>query len=112
MGRIMFRVFVFSWLILCALSGPLAQQRPAFQLEETTIAQIESAFRDGSLTCRSLVDQYLARIEAYDKKGPALNAIILTNPDAQKLADDLDRLFQSSGAVGPLHCIPLTCTHN
>ena len=36
----------------------LSAQAPApFRVEETTIAQIQSAFRDGSLTCRSLVEQ-------------------------------------------------------
>ena len=96
----------------CALGLLAAQQRPPFQLEETTIAQIEAAFRDGSLTCRSLVDQYLARIDANDKKGAALNAIILTNPDAQKTADDLDRRFTASGPVGALHCIPVIVKDN
>ena len=47
---------------------------PAFRIEEATIAQIHAAFRDGSLTCRALVEQYLKRIDAYDKNGPALNA--------------------------------------
>src|SRR5450759_1464726 len=90
-------------------SGPA----PApFRLEETTIAQIQSAFRDGSLTCRSLVEQYLARIDAYDKKGPALNAIVMTNPDALKTADDLDRRFRQSGPVGPMHCVPVLVKDN
>ena len=47
-----------------AVAALSAQAPPPFHLEETTIAQIQSAFRDGSLTCRSLVEQYLARIEA------------------------------------------------
>src|SRR6476659_7742298 len=85
----------------------LAAQQPApFRLDETTIAQVHAAFRDGSLTCRSLVEQYLARIDAHDKKGAALNAIVLVNPDALKTADDLDRRFRQSGPVGPMHCVP------
>ena len=103
------RVVVFSWLIGAVA---LVAQAPRFQIDETTIAQIESAFRDGSLTCRSLVDQYLARIEANDKKGASLNAIILTNPDAQKAADDLDRRFRAGGPVGALHCIPVIVKDN
>jgi len=89
-----------------------AQQGGGFSLEETTIAQIESALRDGSLTCRSLVDQYFARIEAHDKKGAALNAIILTNAEALKAADDLDRRFRTSGPAGPLHCVPVIVKDN
>jgi amidase len=83
-----------------------------FTLEETTITQIESALRDGSLTCRGLVEQYLKRIDAYDKNGPALNAIVQTNPDALRTADDLDRRFRQSGAVGPLHCVPVIVKDN
>jgi Asp-tRNA(Asn)/Glu-tRNA(Gln) amidotransferase A subunit family amidase len=89
-----------------------AQTPSSFRIEETTIAQIQSAFRDGSLTCRSLVEQYLRRIDAHDKKGAALNAIVLTNPDALKTADDLDRRFRQSGPVGPMHCVPVIVKDN
>jgi len=100
-------------LLAAALVALLSvQQRGGFSLEETTIAQIESALRDGSLTCRSLVDQYFARIEAHDKKGAALNAIILTNAEALKAADDLDRRFRTSGPAGPLHCVPVIVKDN
>jgi len=89
-----------------------AQPRRTFQLDETTIAQVEAAFADGSLTCRSLVEQYLARIEANDKKGASLNAIIMTNPDALRDADELDRRFRAGGPVGPLHCVPVIVKDN
>ena len=46
------------------------------RLEEATIAQIHAAMKAGRLTCRALVDTYLRRIDAYDKNGPALNAIV------------------------------------
>src|SRR3954471_1993769 len=91
----------------------LSAQSPfSFRIEETTIAQIQTAFRDGSLTCRSLVERYLARIEAHDKQGAALNAIVMTNPDAWTAADDLDRRFRQSGPVGPMHCVPVLVKDN
>ncbi len=91
----------------------LAAQPPTpFQVEETTIAQIQTAFRDGSLTCRSLVEQYLKRIDAHDKRGAALNAIVMTNDQALKTADDLDRRFRQSGPVGALHCVPVLVKDN
>src|SRR5882672_10690854 len=105
------RIAVIAALAL--LVAPIAAQPPSsFRIEETTIAQIQSAFRDGSLTCRSLVEQYLARIDADDKKGAALNAIVMTNPDALKTADDLDRRFRQSGPVGPMHCVPVIVKDN
>ena len=96
-------------LTVAALS---AQAPPPFHLEEATIAQVQAAFRDRSLTCRSLVEQYLARIDAYDKKGAGLNAIVMTNPEALKTADDLDRRFRQSGPVGPMHCVPILVKDN
>ena len=57
------------------------------------------------LTCRALVAEYLRRIEAYDKKAPALNALVQINPDALREADDLDRRFKAAGAFPPaLRC--------
>lgn len=101
--------------ILCVLrveSNRAFAQAPRFTLDETTIEQVHAAFRSGSLTCRSLVEQYLARIDAHDKKGAALNAIVTLNPDALKAADDLDRRFRQAGPVGPMHCIPLIVKDN
>ena len=104
------RPAVPSLLLATMLS---AQPPAAFQLEETTIAQIQTAFRDGSLTCRSLVEQYLKRIDAHDKRGAALNAIVHDErPSALKTADDLDRRFRQSGPVGPMHCVPVLVKDN
>ena len=47
----------------------------AFEVTEATIDDVQSALRDGRVTCCGLVDAYLARIRAYDKTGPALNAV-------------------------------------
>ena len=53
---------------------------PGRSIEEITIAQVHAAMRAGRLTCHSLVQQYLRRIEAYDKRGPAINAIVVDQP--------------------------------
>jgi amidase len=79
----------------------------AFNIIETTIDQVHAAYKSGELTCRQLVQLYFDRIAAYDKSGPAINAIITVNPDALKEADRLDAAYKSSGAVGPLHGIPI-----
>jgi amidase len=80
--------------------------------QEATIADIHAAITSKDLTCRQLVQTYLDRIEAYDKKGPALNAIIVVNPNALATADELDARFAHSGLVGPLHCIPMIVKDN
>jgi amidase len=82
-------------------------QSNAFNVVEATIDDIHAAYKSGQLTCRQLVQMYLDRIEAIDKKGPAINAIITINSDALKEADRLDAAYKASGPVGPLHGIPV-----
>jgi amidase len=103
--------------IVCALQpgrslGEGGQQPAPFQIEETSIAAIHTAMMSGQLTCRALVEQYLRRIDAYDKNGPALNAIVQINPAATSEAEELDRRFKSNGLTGPLHCIPVIVKDN
>jgi len=91
---------------------PTSQPAAGFAVEETTIAAVHAAMRDGRLTCRALVEAYLRRIEAYDRNGPAINALILTNPRVLDEADALDRRFGESGLTGPLHCVPMIVKDN
>ena len=85
----------------------MAKSNAPFNLVEATIDDIHAAYKSGQLTCRQLVQLYLDRIEAFDKKGPAINAIITVNSDALKEADRLDAAYKASGPVGPLHGIPV-----
>ena len=89
-----------------------AQRAGPFRVEETTIAGIHAAMTAGRLTCRALVARYLARIAAYDKRGPAINALIALNPEALTVADSLDARFKAVGLTGPLHCIPMIIKDN
>ncbi len=98
--------------LLLLLAAPAAAQAPAFTVEEATFADIHGAMKAGHLTCRALVEQYLRRIDTYDKNGPAINAIIAVNPMALSIADSLDRRFLTGGFVGPLHCIPTIVKDN
>jgi amidase len=101
-------------LVLLSVATPfvaLPAQRP-FPVEETTIARVHAAMRARTLTCRTLVQRYLARIDAYDRRGPAINALVVVNPNALAVADSLDRRFAREGLTGPLHCIPVIVKDN
>jgi len=87
-------------------------QDKKFKLEEATIADIHAAMKAGELTCRTLVELYLARIAAYDKKVPALSAILTINSKALETADEMDKSYATSRFVGPLHCIPVVLKDN
>lgn len=102
----------FTPLLSQLLSAPGLAAQALFQVEEATISQIHAAMRAKRLTCRALVEQYLKRIEAHDKQGPALNAITVVNPEAVKQAAELDQRFARGGLTGPLHCVPMIVKDN
>jgi amidase len=79
----------------------------SFRLLEATIDNVRTALVSGEITCRELVELYLDRIEAYDRRGPELNTIQYINPGALEEADVLDAALASSGPAGPLHCVPV-----
>ncbi|CAH1649566.1 Amidase [Hyphomicrobiales bacterium] len=81
-------------------------QQP-FSIVDATIDDIHAAFAAGQLSARQLTQDYLDRIEAYDKQGPSINAVVSLNPDVLADADRLDALFSEKGLVGPLHGIPV-----
>ncbi len=84
-----------------------------FALEEATISDIHDAIRAGRLTARRLVESYLARIDAYDRRGPALNALVTLNPRALAVADSLDAHYARTGRfAGALHGIPVIVKDN
>jgi amidase len=99
-----------AWLWLVTLQS--AQPSGGFAVEEATIADIHAALKAGRVSCRTLVDRHLRRIDAFDKNGPAINAIVVVNGEATKQADDLDRRFGQAGVAGPLHCVPLVVKDN
>ena len=67
------RILAFALLSSVLLE---AQTTAPFEVEEATIAQVHDAMRERRLTCRELVAAYIRRITAYDKNGPAINAIV------------------------------------
>jgi len=91
---------------------PPARDTPAFDLEEATIADLQQRMQSGRETSRSLVDKYLARIEAIDRKGPTLHSVIEINPDARAIAYALDAERRTKGPRGPLHGIPILIKDN
>ena len=99
-------------LLLCSAAWLPAQKPEPFEVEEATIAQVHDAMKAGRLTCRDLVARYLKRIDAYDKNGPAINSIVVVNPNVEKEAAELDRRFSQSGLTGPLHCVPVIVKDN
>jgi amidase len=101
-------------LALVLTAGSVADfwARASIELTTASIADIDEAFSAGALTSERLTRLYLQRIEAYDKKGPALNAVLMLNPHALDDARALDAERKSKGARGPLHGIPVLLKAN
>jgi len=91
---------------------PPATDVAAFELDEITISQLADGMSSGKYTARAIAEKYLARIEAIDRHGPALNSVIEINPDALEIAEKLDAERKEKGARGPLHGIPILLKDN
>ncbi len=81
-------------------------------LADATIADLGAALDAGTITSEKLVQLYLARIAAYDKQGPKINAVITLNPHAVEQARAADRERRSKGRKSPLQGIPVVLKDN
>lgn len=93
-------------------SGPSFYDIPVFELDETTIAELQQAMGSGERSARSLVELYLERIDALDRQGPTLRHVLEVNPDALAIAERLDEERRKNGARGPMHGIPVILKDN
>ncbi|MEJ7812304.1 MAG: amidase [Gemmatimonadaceae bacterium] len=93
------------------LHPPYRPPAPA-PLDEKTIAELREGMRTGEYTARALAEQYLARVEEVDRRGPAVRAVIEVNPDALAIADALDAERKAGRVRGPLHGIPVMLKDN
>jgi amidase len=84
----------------------------SFILEEATITNINSAFKNGEITSKELVMMYLERIARIDKGKDGLNSILEINPDALFIAEAMDIERASNGQRSPLHGIPVLIKDN
>jgi amidase len=98
-------------------ASPAPRAQPAspggpFELDELTVAQLQDAMAAGRYTARRLVELYTRRINAIDRRGPALRSVIELNPDAPSIADAMDTERQAGRVRGPLHGIPVLIKDN
>ena len=98
-------------LLLALVALPLASlAQDAW--DGDTVAKLQAEMASGATTSHKLIEQFLARIDAIDKHGPSINSVIEVNPDALKIADQLDAERARKGPRGPLHGIPVLLKDN
>ena len=83
-----------------------------FDVAEKSVRELGAAMADGTVTAVDLVAAYLDRVEAFDRRGPALNAMIAVNPRAAEVAAELDAERAAGNVRGPLHGIPVVVKDN
>jgi amidase len=98
-------------MVIAAAATVSSQSKPAarFTVVEASIPDMQRAMRDGRVTSRQLVEQYLIRIALYEEK---LNATLWVNAKALEEADRLDRERRAGKLRGPLHGIPIALKDN
>jgi len=100
------------WFVEPGVVRSAGQTVRTFDLEETTVRSLLQDQQSGRRSARQIAEQYLSRIQALDRSGPSLAAMIELNPDALVIADTLDAERRASGMVGPLHGIPIVIKDN
>src|SRR5205823_4306038 len=87
-------------------------ERSAFHLVETTISDIEQAYRSHLLTPEQLVGMYQARIAAYDENGPHVAAYMHVNEQAIETAQQLNNHDDAARRALPLFGVPMILKDN
>src|SRR5438128_170862 len=101
-----------SLITLVIAAMLMTPQTSNFEVQEATIAHIHAALQARRITCAQLVQKYLDRINTYDKKGPAINAIITVNSKVLDDARAMDAEIARGGITKPLQCIPMVVKDN
>lgn len=81
-------------------------------IEELTIAQLQEGYKEGKYTVKEIVRIYTDRINMIDKNGPALNSVIVMNPEAFAIANELDSSAAAGKTKGPLFGVPVILKDN
>src|SRR6266576_5611851 len=110
MTRFLWALALVTALFVLALAPARAAQ--SLDLDAATVADINAAFDAGTLTSEKLVQLCLARIQAYDRQGPSLRAVITLNPKALDTARAMDAERKAKGRRSPLHGIPIVLKDN
>jgi amidase len=109
-------LFASALLIFITCKSPVNKNVPAVQnnswIEELTIAQLQQGYKDGKYKIADIVSIYIDRINEIDKNGPKLNSVIVINPDALQIAEELDKELAAGKIRGPLHGIPVILKDN
>lgn len=101
-------------LALTLMKNAAATEQNAFddpnrELIEMSVGELQSKMKSGELSCEKIVEKYVERIRAID---PQIKSVVEINPDAERLAVELDRERKAGNLRGALHGIPVLLKDN
>src|SRR6516165_3444607 len=111
------RSFAVFILALLASTSAAPQSTEAMrdvpkELNGATVAELQAMMTAGKLTSEKLTRYYIDRILELDQNGPGVNSVIQLNPDALRLAKEMDEMRRHGRVLGPLHGIPVLLKDN
>ena len=103
-------LFVFIFSVACEQKQ---ETKPVdlmnFELNEINIDQLQKDYKEGKYTIKQVIQLYIDRINAVD---PTLNSVIIINPDALQIAEELDKELAEGKSRGPMHGVPVLLKDN
>jgi amidase len=107
-------ILIIIILITCKspVSNKDLEEQDNDWIEEMTISDLQAGYKDGKFTIADIVKIYLDRIDELDANGPELNSIITVNPDALRIAGELDKELSEGKSRGPMHGVPVILKDN
>lgn len=112
---------ILSFLLLsiftlsaCNTEDPTREknQVPILALEEMTISQLQEGYANGDFSVHEVTQYYLDRINDIDQNGPTLHSVIVVNPEALEIADQLDAAMENNETRGALFGVPVLLKDN
>jgi amidase len=103
---------VSAWACTDRKAAPAREPDNSFELNETTVAELQSRMASGQITSKKICELYLGRIDRIDRQGIRLNSVIELNPDALAIASQLDDERKAGKVRGPMHGIPVLIKDN
>lgn len=99
-------------MLLAHAPADAAAKAATKEFDDASVAELEAAMDAGTLTAEKLVQLCLARIQAYDRQGPKLHAVMALNPNALAEARALDAERKAKGPRSPIHGMPVILKDN
>ncbi|MBU6420524.1 MAG: amidase [Gammaproteobacteria bacterium] len=96
---------------ICA-EPPTSPPAATTELNQASIAELHQQLLNGSLSVQTLTQYFLDRIAKLDQAGPHVNSVIQINPDALKIARQLDAEPKNLARSQPLYGIPVLLKDN